>query len=660
MHKFQEHQEAAKNQSTRLKLLMSATIFTTVMICGAAITYLFYVAMFLHPRYSPEGNGLSLLATFIGTILLTTTVIVSGTLLKIVQLRAGGRVIAEDVGGILLEEPRDHSERVLMNIVEEMAIASGMPIPPVYVMESDGINAFAAGNTTKDCVIGITRGAIEKLKRDEIQGVIAHEFSHILNGDMRLNMQLTGWMHGLLAVSIVASQLIAWSCITVGSTHDRRSRSSRHGRHNKGDLLLLAVGCTLWPIGQIGAGISALVKAAMNRQREYLADAYAVEFTRNPQGLADALRRVLGHKQGGRVDSPKAIEASHMFFSNFSRRSHRKWATHPPLADRILRLTPDWDGAPLFPEVQGEREKKHASPFAGAMEVATALSQNPAVAATGMDDPPPVMSAAPETCVAKFAATTALMSAIMERIPDPIIKLAKADKGMPLVLYGLWIANSREPQTAVAVLGAHDAGRIRPLIDHLKELPVAEQLLVFDTVVGQLSQSEANGPIDCIEFRQRALQLIEHSEEDNLFQWMWGIVMIDALDMRPALTPRFSSLAEVAPCCSIVLSQLCHRGDMTEMATRFAFQRALAKLGLDQVELLEKERCDWDSFQRALDLLAQLAPVPRRQLARACAAAISSDEKVASDEAFLIRGICQRLGYAMPCVVPGQPIALGV
>jgi len=238
--------------------------------------------------------------------------------------------VAELLDGRLINSSaRDANERKLLNVVEEMAIASGVPVPQVYVMnEEPGINAFAAGHSSGDAVIGVTRGCMTLLSRDELQGVIGHEFSHVLNGDMRLNLRLIGLIFGILCLTIIGRILI-------------RTR----GRKNPLPLL----GIALIVIGWAGVVFGRLIQAAVSRQREVLADASAVQFTRNPAGLAGALKKIGGLAEGSHLKSPHAEEASHLFFANGMGESIFSFATHPPLVERIRALDPSFDGK--FPTI---------------------------------------------------------------------------------------------------------------------------------------------------------------------------------------------------------------------------------------------------------------------------------------------------------------------
>ena len=259
---------------------------------------------------------------------LTLGVITVGSLFKMLQLKKGGSYVAEHLGGKRVNRlSADKDEKRLLNVVEEMAIASGVSVPQVYIMTGEkGINAFAAGYTPGDAAIAVTQGCLSTLSREQLQGVIAHEFSHILNGDMRLNIRLIGFLYGIMVIAIVGRGLL-WS--------NRRSRNKKGA--NQTILLALA----LVVIGYVGQLFGRIIQSAVSRQREFLADASAVQFTRNPGGLAGALKRIAGFSQGSRIESPNAQEASHLFFSMAIR---SLFATHPPLAERIRRIDPEYSG----------------------------------------------------------------------------------------------------------------------------------------------------------------------------------------------------------------------------------------------------------------------------------------------------------------------------
>ena len=254
------------------------------------------------------------------------------TAFRIVQLGGGGARVAQELGGSLISsDTQDHARQRLRNVVEEMAIASGVPVPQIFVLEHEaGINAFAAGFSTSDAAVAVTRGALEQLNRAELQGVIAHEFSHILNGDMRLNLKLMGILFGIIVIGQLGKLMMRGS-------HGASMR--RRGRDNNGSIAL--VGVALFVVGGLGVLMARLIRAGVSRQREYLADASAVQFTRQTQGIAGALAKI-GRLQGGsRLTHTDGEEVSHMLIASGLRRSLLgAFATHPPLAERIRALDP--------------------------------------------------------------------------------------------------------------------------------------------------------------------------------------------------------------------------------------------------------------------------------------------------------------------------------
>ncbi|MGB0564725.1 MAG: M48 family metallopeptidase, partial [Spirulinaceae cyanobacterium] len=307
----------------------------------------------------------------------------AGSLYKFLALRAGGQVVARDLGGRLVQqETQNPKEAQLLNVVEEMAIASGVAVPMVYLLDREpGINAFAAGFTPHDAVIGITQGCLEQLDRDELQGVIAHEFSHILNGDMRLNLRLIAVLQGILIVHIVGR------VICRGSYYAGGGRSSRSDREGGIAATFMVVGFALLVIGFIGLVCGRLIKSAISRQREFLADASAVQFTRNPAGLSGALRRIGGFQTGSAIAAPAAEEASHLFFGeaitgDVAFLSNFNWfGTHPPLKERIQRLENGvGTGIPLA--AAGREQPRGATTPAGAMGLAGSHSSETASAKT--------------------------------------------------------------------------------------------------------------------------------------------------------------------------------------------------------------------------------------------------------------------------------------
>ena len=300
--------------------------------------------------------------------LLVFAVIAVVVSIKRAELSQGGQVVAKALGGRLLDyQLADDKQQRLLNIVEEMAIAAGVPVPPVYLINESSINAFAAGYSPADAVIGVTQGCLNLLNRDQLQGVIAHEFSHILNGDMRLNIRLIALLHGIEFIGHSGYFLLR----SMGRRRAVGAGSSK-SKDNGGGILGLALG--LMVLGYLGTFFGSLIKAAVSRQREFLADASAVQFTRNPSGIAGALKSIGAATFGSQVKNPNADEMSHLFFAEAISRWSSLFATHPPLQQRIKRLDPGWDG--VFPT---ETQLKQQSSDPSSATVQTRQQQSAAV-----------------------------------------------------------------------------------------------------------------------------------------------------------------------------------------------------------------------------------------------------------------------------------------
>ena len=327
MNNFYDHQARARALTRRLVLLWSCSVialiaFTTILCVGAARI----LQANTDPYYRFQLNDLIQMGTTdldplyfgaVGGFILLGIGLMS--FIKGIQLRTGGAAVAQMLGGRRIDPAStDKYDRRIYNVVHEMALAAGMPTPDVYVIEDTAINAFAAGRTPEDAVIGLTSGAIDVLERQELQGVIAHEFSHIANGDMKLNLRVIIAIAGLTFIYIMGRMLLE---ISRGS-----------GRKNVAPFL--ALGLILMTIGLIGTFFGYIIQAAISRQREYLADASAVQYTRNPKGIASALRKI--SQAGSSLNHPKALECSHMMFSQGFR--SKLFATHPPIRKRIERL----------------------------------------------------------------------------------------------------------------------------------------------------------------------------------------------------------------------------------------------------------------------------------------------------------------------------------
>ncbi len=639
---FFERQDLARRNTGRLVLLFVLAVLAIMvsidLLLAATMGYLSRDPATGAIDWSLAGDLQLVTLAVVGTLV----VVGGGTLFKIAQLRGGGRVIAEELGGRRLNSDTSvPAERQLLNVVEEMAIASGTPAPPVYLLDAeDGINAFAAGFTIDDAVIGVTRGAIERLPRDELQGVIAHEFSHILNGDMRLNIRLIGLLNGILIISILGYFMFRVSAF---SGHRRSSRDSS-------PLPLLALGAGLMVVGFVGMLFGNLIKAGVSRQREFLADASAVQFTRQPAGLAGALKRIGGFLTGSTIKSPNAPEASHMFFGRATSGLRGLFATHPPLADRIRKLEPSWNGE----FVEGAPGTDSAlAPHAAAAGVASlagneteaeAVTRGSAQSATSAVD----QIGQPSTAHLQYAAR------LIEGLPTAIVAAAHEPYGARALVYALLIDRQTEArEVQIAHLSrAADPGVYK---ETLKLLPLVESLdarvrlpLVDITLPALRALTDAQYQ----QFKQNVAELVEADRTIDLFEWSLQRILLHDLEAhRFNVTParvRYRKLRRLQRHYELLLSTLAHTGHRDEAAAREAFEQAKRHVELPQARFRRGEECGLEAVDAALTVLEEASPRIKQQVLRAAAACIAADRKITSAEAELLRAMSASLGCPMP------------
>lgn len=577
-------------------------------------------------------------------------VVGSGTLYKLMELRAGGKRVAETLGGELIDPDRaDPQERKLLNVVEEMSIASGTPVPPVYVLrQEEGINAFAAGYTPADAVIGVTQGTVKRLSRDELQGVIAHEFSHILNGDMRLNIRLIGILNGILIIGMVGLIVLRSAFY---SSVGRRYRS-RRSRGNP--LPLIALGAALMAVGYLGMLFGRLIKAAVSRQREFLADASAVQFTRNPSGLAGALKRIGGLTRGSRVVNPSAEEASHMFFGQ----AKTSWldalfATHPKLPERIQRIDPSWDGQ----YISGIIDQPESAP----------RGRHAAVAGFAGTEPPatrPKESAARVGTLDEAHLTYA--AGLIEGLAAPIRAAAHDPFAARAMVYALLINTDQEARDRqLAYLQANDWGAaqtVKELLPHVERMQPRERLPALELTMSALRRLSRTQYAD---FHATIDALVRADGKTNLFEWMVQQVVLRGLEAEFGKAAprriRYYGLGKLTEECSVLLSTLAYAGHRGQQARQSAFAAGAASLeGVgSSLRMMPVSECGLSRLEKVLKRLDETAPRVKRQIIDACAATVMADRDVTATEAEILRAVSAVLGCPMPPLLAEEADAEG-
>jgi Zn-dependent protease with chaperone function len=643
---FFQSQEVARRKTGRLVLF-----FVLAVIAIIASVHLLAVGIFAilsnQAENPPALAQVALDPRLIGAVAgLTLLLIVGAAMAKIAELSRGGAVVAESLGGRLLEHDNaTQDESRLLNVVEEMSIASGLPTPQVYLLDKEqSINAFAAGYTPADAAVGVTRGCVEQLSRDELQGVIAHEFSHILNGDMRLNIRLIGMLQGIMVLGIVGYYMLRMARFS-----GVRS-SGRSGKGNSTPAVMMLGGLGLMVVGSVGTFFGTLIKSAVSRQREFLADASAVQFTRNPSGIADALKRIGGLSAHAEIEHPNAPQASHMFFGQaVTVGFNALFATHPPLPERIRRIEPGWDGKFL--------PARTSARFAEA--------RRPGV--IGLAGAPAPRSATPTSVRAIVGQPTsehlALASTIIDRLRGPLTEAMREPFGAWAAVYAAILSNDAKVRAAqLAGVSQGPERFVSAEVDRLArsaaDLPSPERFAIFELAAPALRRMTRE---QYQVFKSGLERLALADDELSLFEWAAGralgrLLEANFTDARPTRV-RYYSLTRLGSPCSALLSALAYVGARTQADAERAFRAAAAELpDVSGLELLPPGRVTPTDLDGALDELAAVAPKCKSALIQGACRAIASDQNITPREYELLRAIAAALDCPMPPLLPGQSV----
>lgn len=641
---FFESQDAARRRTGRLVLLFALAVVSIIVSVYAVVSAALVFATKEAPSWNPP--------LFLAVVMATVLVVGLGSLYKIAQLRGGGRVIAEALGGRLI--PRntgDLQQRKILNVVEEMAIASGTPVPPVYLMsEEKGINAFAAGYTPNDAVIGVTQGCIEQLSRSELQGVIAHEFSHIFNGDMRLNIRLIGVLNGILIIGIIG-YFILRSIAYSGS-----GRSRGKGKEGVAVVAILGIGAGLAAVGFLGTVFGNLIKAAVSRQREYLADASAVQFTRDPDSIGSALKRIGGFKHGAGIRSPNAAEASHMFFAKaLTSGLTSMFATHPRLADRIRRIDPRWDGTYLLPRaVEDPKPAQGRDRTVAGIDVAEVIT-GAAILAEGSTSVSRI--GRPSVAHVKHAGN------LIRGLPAPVVAAAREPYGARAVIYALLLNRESDVRRIqLQHLSEHaDEGvtrLVRELLPSMESVATEARLPLVDLTTAALRELTAS---QYARFRAVVTALTEADKLLSLFEWVLHRMILHHLEPQfgkvDTAAVKHDDLRTLERQCAVLLSALSHSGHLDPASSLAAFEKGRARLQLPGLNLLDERHSGLRELDSALTDLGGASFRLKRDLLEAGVACVSADKQVTVMEGELLRGIAAALGCPMPPLLPGQRIS---
>lgn len=672
---FFEHQDQARGRTTLLLVLFLGAVIALVGASSAAAH--FALTFGLRPDEPLSPNHWSHVA-LAGA--LTFGIILLGSAYRMLQLRGGGEKVAETLGGTLASgSSPDILERRVVNVVEEMAIAAGLAVPPVYILRGEvGINAFAAGWSPDDAVIGVTQGALEGLKRDQLQGVIAHEFSHILNRDCALNMRLMGVLHGIVLISIIGRILIRVGA--AGGSSRSRNGSPVH---------FLVAGAAIWLFGSVGVLVARLIQSAVSRQREYLADASAVQFTRNPLGIGGALATI--GSQSSALLTPRGGETSHMLIGEPDRMGFlSSLASHPPLFDRIRRVLPAWDGdfealatplgsvrqllsstAPSTQQVAksvlegGQSDEAIARQILSGGGVMDGGITGTTPSAEGVDSDEAMASAvlsgallrdavskdsgaATPSSSANNDAPLARAQRILKEVPQQL-RQAAGEAFSARALICAWVLDAQEDKqlAQLALLGsdvplAEETLRLYRLIPRLDPLAL---LPLFDIAVGTMALlSDPQKATFAEHLESLRAQLSERSYRN------YCLSTLALRHLRPLTVPQRQKQTLIKDAIETVLGVLAVEGHDRPEEALGSFSAGVASLGKrgNKLILPPGHALSVQTLDRSLTTLLKLPTSTRVDLLNAAESIAAHDGLVRPSEAELLRVLALCLGVAVP------------
>jgi Zn-dependent protease with chaperone function len=666
---FYARQAAARSQSRWLVIGFILSLLAVALALDLVLFTFLASARANRPDIAP----LEFAALNPGVAIMSTLIVMGvlglASLYKSMELRGGGGVVARNLGGVLVEQDtRDAKRKRLLNIVAEMAIASGVPMPEVYVLEQEpAINAFAAGHTPANAAVTVTQGALDRLSRDQLQGVIGHEFSHILNGDMRLNVQLMGWVFGLFVVALIGRLILNFS------PRDRRNSNNA----------ILALGFAVMVLGYVGLFLGRLMQSAVSRQRERLADASGVQFTRNPQGLKEALIKIAAMPDGSVLATPHAEQAAHMFFAEGL---NRFFATHPPILERIRELDPHFDESELA-RAAAEFEQIGVVGDAGLTDGSSRAAGDGAervgaagFASSGADVMPPAPgTAGGRADVASFASRGAPSSqgagvsslagtmtsghiqhaqTIHTALPDTVREFQSPGRAQAFVVALLLSKEPAVRQRQFALLGQQlSVGnfafvqQIAPVVDAIDpmlRLPALQQVFPSLRRV-PVAQRQA--------LAQLASLLIHADARIDAFEFSLAKLLETLLtDEMEARVPHGTvSLEDAQEQINVLFATLAQLGAQDEHGARTAYEAGMTVV-LPMRSPEYSPVSDWPrQLSEALPRLEQLDPMAKKRVIDGLVKTITSDEVLTEAESELLRTVCALLHCPLPVLLDGVP-----
>jgi Zn-dependent protease with chaperone function len=634
---FFAQQARVRGSSRRLVALFVLAVIAIVLAIDAVV----WIAM---GHRSVDGQPA---ASNLPLMVASSAVVLAGiglsSLFRIMSLSGGGKTVAESVGAVAVPpDTRDPRLRQLRNVIEEVAIAAGVPVPDIYLMaEEPGINAFAAGYSASDAAVCVTQGCLDNLSRDELQGVIAHEFSHVLNGDMRLNIRLMGLLFGILVLAIVGRRVIWFG-------------GGRSSRRDGGGGQVWMIGLALIVVGYIGYFFARLIQAAVARSRESLADASAVQFTRQTDGIAGALKKIAILSEGSELQVANKQEVAHMLFGEAGKFS-ALFATHPPLLQRIRALEPGFRDEELVRLAASMQRAAATPPVADAASAPKASHRMPGL------DIPPLPTVAGGAVLAQAAGVTGgsahfpRAAALHEAMPVVLTTAVQQPESALTVVLALAMSAQADLQIAQRRIVADAFGddqlqAVQAIADDVAALPPIARLplaaLAFPALK-QLSEGRERTLLNALDALVRADGKVDLNE--------YCLVRLLRMQLQEARQPRstpIDGLKKLPACrdsvilvCAIVAAGGCSDEASARRAWLLAMQQAFPGEAIGWAP----PPAAWQApLENALDDLDGLMPPAKELLIQSLLSAIRADGQVSVEEAELLRVICASLHCPVP------------
>jgi Zn-dependent protease with chaperone function len=633
----------AQNRARRATRWLVIVYIVAITLIVAGVTLIVAIAFHMTDETGRPADPSILIATAI----LTTLLIIGATVYKTARLSSGGRRVALDMGGTLIPaNVQDPLRRRLRNVIEEMAIASGVPVPEIYVLEEEiSINAFAAGFTPDDAAIAVTRGTLETLDRNELQGVIAHEYSHILNGDMRLNIRMMGVLFGIMVLGIVGRFILR------GSYHSGLMSS----RRNRSSPAIMIIGLGLAMLGWIGLFFARLIKAAVSRQREFLADASAVQFTRQTDGIANALKKIGGYTAHSYIHNVDAEEVSHMLFAGGISQLTSLFAAHPPLIERIQALDPEFNESD-YPIVDArfrngatrhipDKDRVAESPISAVADASVERRTIPASIADVVGLPNPQQLA--------FA------KQLRRSIPMGLYNAAHSpDQAWSLTLALTLNQTTEHSEHQLQLIDEQldtECGRqVHDYFTQIGTIGIEYRLPLLEIIFPTLKRR----PLPQLEYLLELVRrIIELDGKVDLYEYCFYRVLTNSLeqagDPSGCRKGNRTNKKAIRQAAVNLIQTVAWHGHILPQVRANAFRAGIAEFGqwTHDLEYIDDTSQTVSVLDRSLNVLERMNSSDRKNLLQAIGKTVSHDGKVSVVEAELLRAVCASLGCPLPPIL---------